>query len=121
MVCHAQPPQLGHYRRDLALEPHSLCLQRERARIPAGERVLDGVEARRILTRRRGVEKATDLVMDHQRRERSREVAQVLGLEGPTTWAARTIFRCPWAYLLDSLGSRSKMDSACAAVISQPS
>jgi serine-type D-Ala-D-Ala carboxypeptidase/endopeptidase (penicillin-binding protein 4) len=39
------------------------------------------------------------------------ELAQVLGVEPSTTWAARTIFRCLRAYLLDGTASRSKNGS----------
>src|SRR5439155_22911748 len=41
-------------------------------------------------------------------RQGLRNLAQVSGLDGPYTWAARPIFQPSWAHVLDAVGSGSK-------------
>src|SRR5262249_37572871 len=71
---------------DLALDAPALRLERERPGIPRRQGVLDAVEARRVVARRRRVEQAADVVVNHLAAEASgacRRSAQVSGLGRP--------------------------------------
>ena len=58
--------ELCRDRRDLPLQAPALGFQGERPRVARGQRVLDVVEARRVLTGRWRIEQGSNLVVDHQ-------------------------------------------------------
>src|SRR5439155_22076775 len=60
------PAELRRDLGDPALEAPTLGLERERSCIPGRQRVLDGVEGRRVLAIRRSFKQVADLVAHHQ-------------------------------------------------------